>query len=202
MHLAWPAETTSSRIATVILVLTGDQGTFAAVREALWDGYACFHAASREAAEAALAKQHIHLLIINPTEPGNTGIDLLRFVKEYYPYISVIYMGENPSFELIRTVLSGYKGIREMYKLPAREKKKEKNWPLQEKKHRRRARLAEIEALIRENPKHYNSGILARKFKITERQIRMDIRELKDRGCPILREENKYFMGEKEKKRK
>ncbi|MBD3268067.1 HTH domain-containing protein, partial [bacterium] len=46
---------------------------------------------------------------------------------------------------------------------------------------------------LRKKPKHYTSGVLARKFQVSDRQIRMDIQLLIDRGCPIQKEKKCYF---------
>ncbi|MBD3266204.1 HTH domain-containing protein, partial [bacterium] len=205
--------------APVILVYANGKIAYSSIRKALGRNYACLHADCRQAVYELLRDNPIDMPILDHEGPAAESLCFLRHVKSAFPQLPVIYLVSKPSFELSRDILS-YKGgakfllrkpdelnqlgqhvsfllqNREGYHSPNRDstvKKPNKSLNGKESKLKREQRLWEIVESLRKKPKHYTSGVLARKFQVSDRQIRMDIQLLIDRGCPIQKEKKCYF---------
>ena len=69
------------------------------------DGYSCAVASNAAEARELITKEHFHLMLCDQKMPGESGIDLIRYVSETYKDISVIMVTGEDDRQLAETAL-------------------------------------------------------------------------------------------------
>ncbi len=169
-----------------------------------------------------LEKEDIALCIILSEKSNEELLDWLKRFARDYPYIPVIILTNQPD-ELAKAIQSSVYGVFHVFpksidpvallqhvelclnedgihfinKMLAKHKKKHHNTSLiHEKKTEREKRLLMILELIKKEPKKWTTGMIHRKFNVSQRQIQKDLKVLTDRGQPIKSHLKTLFIDE------
>ena len=73
-----------------ILIVDDDEGMRETLTAVLKGDYRVLRAATGEAALQIMEKEDVALMLLDVRLPGNSGFEVLKIIKENYPYVEVI----------------------------------------------------------------------------------------------------------------